>query len=46
MSSVKKGIISAVKRAQLVSDKMQYIILRGCWCDIIIPNIHAPTQDN
>jgi hypothetical protein len=24
---------------------MLYIILRGCWCDIIILNIHAPTED-
>jgi hypothetical protein len=22
-----------------------YIILRGCWCDIIILNVHAPTED-
>jgi hypothetical protein len=24
---------------------MSYVILRGCWCDIIILNIHAPTED-
>jgi hypothetical protein len=24
---------------------MSYIILRGGWCDIIISNVHAPTQD-
>jgi hypothetical protein len=23
---------------------MSYIILRGCWCDIIL-NVHAPTED-
>jgi hypothetical protein len=22
-----------------------HIILRGCWCDIIILNIHAPRED-
>jgi hypothetical protein len=24
---------------------MSYIILRGCWCDIIILNVHTPTED-
>jgi hypothetical protein len=24
---------------------MSYIILRDCWCDIIILNIHAPTEN-
>jgi hypothetical protein len=24
---------------------MLYIILRGCWCDIIVLNVHAPTED-
>jgi hypothetical protein len=24
---------------------MPYIILRGCWCDIIVLNVHAPTGD-
>jgi hypothetical protein len=24
---------------------MAYIILRGCWCDIIILNVHAPTDN-
>jgi exonuclease III len=39
-----KGIISAVKRVEFVSDRMTYIILRGCWCDIVL-NVHAPTED-
>jgi hypothetical protein len=25
---------------------MSYIILRGLWCDIIVLNVHAPTEDN
>jgi hypothetical protein len=29
---VHKKIISAVKRVEFVSDRMSYIILRGCWC--------------
>jgi hypothetical protein len=42
---VHKIIISAVKRVEFVSDRMSYIILRGCWCHIIVLKIHAPTQD-
>ena len=40
-----KRIISAVKRAEFVSDRMLYIILRGRWCDITVLNAHAPTED-
>jgi exonuclease III len=40
-----KRIISAVKRAEFVSDRLSYIILRGCWCHIIVLNVHAPTED-
>jgi hypothetical protein len=42
---VRKRIISAVKRAEFVSDRMSYIILRGRWCHIIVLNVHAPTED-
>jgi hypothetical protein len=42
---VRKRIISAVKRVEFVSDRMSYIILRGCWCHIIVLNVHAPTED-
>jgi hypothetical protein len=24
---------------------MSYIILRGCWCHIIVLSVHAPTED-
>jgi hypothetical protein len=40
-----KRIISAVKRVEFVSDRMSYIILRGRWCDIIVLNVHAQTED-
>jgi hypothetical protein len=40
-----KKIISAVKIVEFVSDRMPYIILRGRWCDIIVLNVHAPTED-
>jgi hypothetical protein len=42
---VHKRIISAVKRVEFVSDRMSYIILRGHWCHIIVPNIHDPTEE-
>jgi hypothetical protein len=32
-------------RVESVSDRMLCIILRGHWCDIIILNVHAPTED-
>jgi exonuclease III len=32
-------------RVEFVSDRMSYIILRGRWCDIIVLNVHAPTED-
>jgi exonuclease III len=42
---VHNRIISAVKRVQFVSDRMSYITLKGRWCDIIVLNVHAPTED-
>jgi exonuclease III len=37
--------ISAVKKVELVSDRMSYKILRGHWCNIIVLNVHAPTEE-
>jgi exonuclease III len=42
---VHNGIISAVKRVELVSDRISYITLKGRWCDIIVLNVHAPNED-
>jgi hypothetical protein len=42
---VHKRIISAVKRAEFVSNRMSYIIQRGRWCHIIVLNVHVPTED-
>ena len=39
-------ILSAVKRVQFVSDRVSYIVLRGRWCNIIVPNVHAPSEEN
>jgi hypothetical protein len=32
--------MSTVKRAEFVSDRMSYILLRWRWCDIIVLNVH------
>jgi hypothetical protein len=37
-------IISTVKRVQFVSDRVSCIVLRGCWCDIIVLSAHAPSE--
>jgi hypothetical protein len=42
---VHNRIISAVKRVEFVSDRMSYIIVKGHWCDIIVLNVHAPTEE-
>jgi hypothetical protein len=42
---VHKRVISAVKRVESVSDRMSYIALRGRWCQVIVLNVHAPTED-
>jgi hypothetical protein len=42
---VHKRIISAFKGVEFVSDRMSYIILRGCRCHVIVLNVHAPTED-
>jgi hypothetical protein len=38
-------IISAVKRVEFVSDRMLYVNLKGRWCDTIVLNVHATTED-
>jgi len=38
-------IVSAVKRVEFVSDRVSYIVLRGRWCNIIVLNVHAPSEN-
>jgi len=38
-------IVSAVKRADYVSDRVSYIFLRGGWCNIFVLNVHAPSEE-
>jgi len=40
---VHRGIVSAVKRVEFVSDRLSYIVLRGRWRNIILVNVHAPS---
>jgi hypothetical protein len=37
--------MSAVRRVEFVSDRMSYIILRGCWCNIVVLIVHTPCED-
>jgi hypothetical protein len=41
---VHNTIISAVKRVEIVSDRMSHISLKGCLSDFIVLNVHAPTE--
>jgi len=38
-------IVSAVKRVEFVSDFVSYIVLRGRWCNIIVLNVHGPSEE-
>jgi hypothetical protein len=38
-------IVSTVKRVEFVSNRVSYIVLRGCWCNIIVLNVHAPREE-
>jgi len=42
---VHHGIVSAVKRVVCVSDRVSYIVLRSCSCNIIILNVSAPSEE-
>ena len=42
---VHQRIASAVKRVEFVSDRVSYIVRRGRWCNIIVLNAHAPSEE-
>jgi hypothetical protein len=42
---VHQRIVSAIKRVEFVSDRMSYMVLRGRWCNIIVLNVHAPSEE-
>ena len=42
---VHQRIASAVKRVEFVCGRISYIVLRGRWCNIIVLNVHAPSEE-
>jgi len=42
---VHRRIVSAVKRVEFFSDRLSYIVLRGRWLNIIVVNVHAPSEE-
>ena len=36
---------SAIKGVEFVSDRMSYIVLRGRWCNIIVLNVQATSEE-
>jgi hypothetical protein len=42
---VRDGIVSAVKRVEFVSDRMSYIVLKGCLCNIIVLNMQSLSEE-
>ena len=42
---VHRRIVSAVKRVKFVNDRLSYIVLRGSWPNIIVVNVHAPSEE-
>ena len=42
---VHQRMASAVKRVEFVSDWMSYIVLRDRWCNIIVLNVHATSEE-
>ena len=37
-------VSSAVKRVEFFSGRLSYIVLRGRWRNIIVVNVHAPSE--
>jgi exonuclease III len=43
-SFVHQRIVPAVKKVGFVNNRLSYIVLRGLWSNIIVLNVHAPTE--
>jgi hypothetical protein len=37
--------VSALMRVEFIIDRMSYIVLRGRWCNMIVLNLHAPSEE-
>jgi hypothetical protein len=42
---VHQRTVSALKRVEFVCDRVSYMVLSGRWCNIIVLNVHAPTEE-
>ena len=40
-----KRALPTVKREEIISNGMSYIVLRGRWCNITVLNVHAPNEE-
>jgi len=38
-------ISSAIQRVEFVSNRVSCIVLRDCWCKIVVLNVHAPNEE-
>jgi len=38
-------MVTAVKRVEFVSVRLSCILLRGCWLNIIVVNVHATSEE-
>ena len=37
--------VSGVTKVKFVGHRVSYIVLRGRWCNIIVLNVHAPSEE-
>ena len=42
---VHRRIMSAVKKVEYISDLVSCVLMLCRWCDIIVLNVHAPSED-
>jgi len=42
---VHRRIVPAVKRVEFVSDRLSCIVLKGRWHNIIVVNVHTPSEE-
>ena len=36
--------MSTVTRVKFVSDRVSYIVREGRWCNVVVLNVHAPSE--
>jgi exonuclease III len=45
LGTVHQKIASALKRVEFVNDRVLYIVMTGRWSNIIVLNVHAPSEE-